>query len=176
MQNTSFQKRVSSLTNLLPLLLGIWIVRDSRFKLLSACNQIGSIEIRVSRFLYTIFWAETRHETDTRNKKLVFSSLVSPIRLTFYEFRKRETPKLVFYPTIKKWPKYKSRVFGEAGSDVEFWWECLVNIRDEKTGETLFSSRMFEWRSNQNETSRHARSKSSGFYFWRGYSHNLTHS
>ena len=31
----------------------------------------------------------------------------------------------------KKW-KQKSRVFGEAGTDVEFWWECLENIRDEK--------------------------------------------
>ena len=33
-------------------------------------------------------------------KKLVFSSFVS----TFYEFQKRETPKLVFYPTYKEWP------------------------------------------------------------------------
>ena len=46
-------------------------------KLLSACIQIGSTEIRVSRFLYTRFWAETRHETDTRNKKLVFPTFVS---------------------------------------------------------------------------------------------------
>ena len=28
-------------------------------------------------------------------------------------------------------------------------------------------------RSNQNSTSRHAKSKSSGFYFWRGYSYNF---
>ena len=60
--------------------------------------------------------------------------------------------------------------------DVEFWWERLEKIRAGKTGEeALFSSRMFKWRSNQNETSRHARSKSSGFYYWRRYSHNLTH-
>ena len=50
----------STLTNLLPLLLRIWILLYSRFKLLSACIQIGSTEIRVSRFLYTSFWAETR--------------------------------------------------------------------------------------------------------------------
>ena len=43
-------------------------------------------------------------ETNTRNKKLVFSSFVSPISRTFYEFRKHKTPKLVFYPTYKEWP------------------------------------------------------------------------
>ena len=95
----------STSTNLLPLSLRIWILLDSIFKLLSACIQIGSIEIRVSRFLYTSFWAETCVETNTRNEKLVFSSFVSPISRTFYEFRKHKTPKLVFYPTYKEWPE-----------------------------------------------------------------------
>ena len=94
--------------------------------MLLAGNQIGSIKIRVSRFLYTSFWAETHHETDTRNKKLVFSSFVSPIRLTFYEFRKRETPKLVFYPTYKEWPKLGTKKrYSVDGQESEYFYEIL---------------------------------------------------
>ena len=72
----------------------------------SACKVHPIVHIvSCIRFLYTSFWAETRVETNTRNKKLVFSSFVSPISRTFYEFRKHKTPKLVFYPTYKEWPK-----------------------------------------------------------------------
>ena len=47
---------------------------------------------------------EIRQETHTRNKKLVFSLFVSPAMWTKYEFRKRETPKLVFNPIYEEWP------------------------------------------------------------------------
>ena len=60
---------------------------------------------RNSYCLLTSFWPETRHETHTRNKKLVFSSFVSPIRWTQYEFLETKNPKLVFYRTYKEWPK-----------------------------------------------------------------------
>ena len=59
---------------------------------------------RNSYCLLTSFWPETRQETHTRNKKLVFSSFVSPIiRWTQHEFWETKNPKLVFYRTNKEW-------------------------------------------------------------------------
>ena len=59
----------------------------------------------------------------------------------------------------------KSRVFGEAGSDVEFLGGRHEKIRVKKQAKPLLSSRIFESRPNQHETSRHAIPKSSGFFF-----------
>ena len=54
-------------------------------------------------------WAETRHETNTKIKKLFFCSLASPIiRWILHEFWETKNPKLVFYRTYKEWPnQYK---------------------------------------------------------------------
>ena len=47
--------------------------------------------------------------TSDKNKNAIphpyRDDLRNGLRLTFYEFRKRETPKLVFYPTYKEWPE-----------------------------------------------------------------------
>ena len=59
----------------------------------------------------------------------------------------------------------KSRVFGEAGSDIEFWGGEHEKIRVKKRAKPFLSSRIFESRPNQNERSRQAMPKSSGFIF-----------
>ena len=88
-------KKVSSKASMTKFLVD-WQYRNTSFSIL--VNEF------LGRFLCTI-------ETNTRNKKLVFSSFVSPISRTFTSFQKDKTPKLVFCPTYKEWPyEFSSRL------------------------------------------------------------------
>ena len=81
---------------LLPSLLRIWILLYSRFKLLSACFQIGKHwNASFSILVYCIVWVSVQ--------KLV-SRPIEETRNSFYEFWKQETPKSVFCRTDKEWP------------------------------------------------------------------------
>ena len=45
---------------------------------------------------------------------------------------------LLHRPCREKVDRQKFRVFGEAGSDVEFWWERAEKIQEENTGVPIF--------------------------------------
>ena len=66
-------------------------------KLLSACIQIGNIEIRVSRFLYTSLGRNSSRDQYKKQETLFLLTCI-----TYTSFGKRETPKLVFYPTYHR--------------------------------------------------------------------------
>ena len=65
----------------------------------------------------------------------------------------------------------KSRVLAKQGVMLSFDENGPRKFDRKKRAKPLFYSRIFKERSHQNETSRHAKSKSSGFYFWPGYFH-----
>ena len=76
------------------------------------------------------------------------------------------TPTAVYTINIDQKSKIqKFTVFGEAGSDVEFWRGQHVEIRVKERAKPFLLSRIFESRPPQNETWRHSMPKSSGFFY-----------
>ena len=93
------------------LLLGILL--DNSFKFAWRSNFSNSnLQQKETRILETCirldtsFCPETRIEIDTRNRKLVFFTFVSPISRSLTSFGIQKTPKLVFCVTYiyKEWP------------------------------------------------------------------------
>ena len=74
------------------------------------------------------------------------------------------TARTAVFRVIKPRKKKKSRVFGEVGSDLEFWGGPHEKNRVKERAKPFLSSRIDESRPNQSETPRHTIPKSSGFF------------
>ena len=79
--------------------------------------------------LDTSFCPETRIEIDTRNRKLVFFTFVSPISRSLTSFGIQKTPKLVFCVTYKEWPHLQIYPWLESGRSLSEEFNGKLNLQ-----------------------------------------------